>query len=95
MLTSCQVTIDRLLHRELISSHMPAIEDLEKKWNCKITFPSTEQASDVVLISGPEFQVPNAMYDLLVSLSPTLCTRTAKLTLSRLWFRSPTKSPSM
>jgi hypothetical protein len=67
-----QVAIDRLLHRELISSHMPAIEDLEKKWNCKITFPSTEQASDVVLISGPEFQVPNATYDLLVCIALNL-----------------------
>ena len=62
-----QVTIDRLLHRELISSHMNEIERLEKTWNCKITFPSTEQASDVVLVSGPEFQVPNAIYGLLVS----------------------------
>ena len=40
---------------------MPEIEDLEKKWNCKIDFPSTEQASDVVSISGPEYQVPQAL----------------------------------
>jgi hypothetical protein len=60
-----QVTINRLLHRELVSSRMLEIERLEKMWNCKITFPSTEQASDVVLISGPEFQVPNAIYGLL------------------------------
>jgi KH domain len=46
---------------------MHDIERLEKTWNCKITFPSTEQASDVVLVSGPEFQVPNAIYGLLVS----------------------------
>ena len=46
---------------------MDEIELLEKKWNCKITFPSTEQASDIVLVSGPEFQVPQAIYDLLVS----------------------------
>lgn len=58
---------------------MPAIEDLEKKWNCKVTFPSTEQASDVVLISGPEFQVPNATYDLLVT--TVLLSTSLKLTL--------------
>jgi KH domain len=40
---------------------LPEIEDLEKKWNCKIDFPSTEQASDVVTISGPEYQVPQAV----------------------------------
>ena len=40
---------------------MPEIEELEKKWNCKIDFPSTEQASDVVSISGPEYQVPQAL----------------------------------
>jgi KH domain len=69
MLTKfAKVTINRLLHRELVSSRMHEIELLEKTWNCKITFPSTEQASDVVLISGPEFQVPNAIYGLLVSL---------------------------
>jgi hypothetical protein len=61
-----QVTINRLFHRELIGSRMHDIERLEKTWNCKITFPSTEQASDVVLVSGPEFQVPNTIYGLLV-----------------------------
>jgi hypothetical protein len=61
-----QVAIDRLRHRELLSSRMHDIERLEKTWNCKITFPSTEQASDVVQVSGPEFQVPNAIYGLLV-----------------------------
>ncbi|KAF2668201.1 hypothetical protein BT63DRAFT_414230 [Microthyrium microscopicum] len=65
------VTIDRLLHRELLSLRMQEIDDLEKKWNCKITFPSTEQASDVVLVSGPEFQVPNAIYDLLAMVPET------------------------
>ena len=40
---------------------MPEIEELEKKWNCKIDFPSTEQASDIVTISGPEYQVPQAL----------------------------------
>ena len=40
---------------------MTEIEELEKKWNCKIDFPSTEQASDIVTISGPEYQVPQAL----------------------------------
>ncbi|RMZ85019.1 hypothetical protein DV738_g273, partial [Chaetothyriales sp. CBS 135597] len=54
------VLINRLYHRELIT-RLPEIEELEKKWNCKIDFPSTEQASDVVVISGPEYQVPQAV----------------------------------
>jgi len=40
---------------------MSEIDELEKKWNCKIDFPSTEQASDVIAISGPEYQVPQAL----------------------------------
>jgi hypothetical protein len=46
---------------------MREIEELEKKWNCKIEFPSTELASDVVTISGPEYQVPQAVDAFLVS----------------------------
>ena len=60
------VIINRLYHRELIA-RMPKIDDLEKKWNCKIDFPSTEMASDVVTISGPEWQVPQALDEFLVS----------------------------
>ena len=45
---------------------MKEIEALEKKWNCKIDFPSTEMASDVVTISGPEYQVPQAVDEFLV-----------------------------
>ena len=52
--------INRLYHRELIA-RLPEIDELEKNWNCKIDFPSTEQASDVVTISGPEYQVPQAV----------------------------------
>jgi hypothetical protein len=59
------VVINRLYHRELIA-RMSEIEELEKKWNCKIDFPSTEQASDVVTISGPEYQVPQALDAFLV-----------------------------
>jgi len=46
---------------------MTQLEELEKKWNCKIIFPSTEQASDAVTISGPEYQVPQAVDEFLVS----------------------------
>ena len=60
------VLINRLYHRELLS-RIREIEELEKKWNCKIEFPSTELASDVVTISGPEYQVPQAVDAFLVS----------------------------
>ena len=59
------VVINRLYHRELIA-RMSEVEELEKKWNCKIDFPSTEMASDVVTISGPEYQVPQAVDQFLV-----------------------------
>ena len=59
------VVINRLYHRELIA-RMNEIDELEKKWNCKIEFPSTEMASDVVTISGPEYQVPQAVDEFLV-----------------------------
>ncbi|KAF2760628.1 KH domain-containing protein [Pseudovirgaria hyperparasitica] len=58
------VVVNRLYHRELIA-RMREIEELEKKWNCKITFPSTEQASDMITISGPEYQVPQAVDEFL------------------------------
>ncbi|PGH18323.1 hypothetical protein AJ80_04501 [Polytolypa hystricis UAMH7299] len=54
------VVINRLYHRELLA-RMSEIEELEKKWNCKVEFPSTETASDFVTISGPEYQVPQAV----------------------------------
>ena len=54
------VIINRLYHRELIA-RLSEIDELEKKWNCKVDFPSTEQASDIVNISGPEYQVPQAV----------------------------------
>ncbi|RYO75678.1 hypothetical protein DL766_007690 [Monosporascus sp. MC13-8B] len=55
--TSQVVHVDRLYHRQLIT-RLAEIEELEKKWNCKIVFPSTEQASDEVTVTGPEWQVP-------------------------------------
>lgn len=58
------VPINRLYHRELIA-RMDKIDELEKKFNCKITFPSTEQASDIVTVSGPEYQVPLAVDEFL------------------------------
>ena len=51
---------------------MNEIEELEKKWNCKIDFPSTEMASDVVTISGPEYQVPQAVDEFLVGAFRTI-----------------------
>ena len=62
--TSSIVNVDRLYHRQLIA-HLSQLEELEKKWNCKITFPSTEQASDDVTISGPEWQVPHCVDEFL------------------------------
>ncbi|KAF2837182.1 hypothetical protein M501DRAFT_986518 [Patellaria atrata CBS 101060] len=59
-----KVQVNRLYHRELIS-RMAEIEELSKKWNCQITFPSTEQASDLITVSGPEFQVPRAIDEFL------------------------------
>ena len=60
------VSIDRLYQRDMIK-RMPEIEQLEKKWNCKITFPNPEEASNNVTISGPEYQIPHAVDGLLVS----------------------------
>jgi hypothetical protein len=45
---------------------MNEVEELEKKWNCKIIFPSTEMASDSITIAGPEYQVPQAVDEFLV-----------------------------
>jgi len=66
-----RIPVDRLYHRELIT-RMPEIEELEKKWNCKITFPGTEQASDIITVSGPEYQVPQAVDQFLVYISRVL-----------------------
>lgn len=71
------VVINRLYHRELIA-RMLKIEELEKKWNCKIDFPSTEMASDVVTISGPEYQVPQALDEFLVCSFLSTSTRLAE-----------------
>lgn len=73
------VLINRLYHRELLA-RIREIEELEKKWNCKIEFPSTELASDVVTISGPEYQVPQAVDAFLVRL--LICCRLIGLELT-------------
>lgn len=86
------VVVDRLYHRELVA-RMPEIEELEKKWNCKITFPSTEQASDVITVSGPEYQVPQAVDEFLVRY--LLCYQEDQAnTPHREWYQKSTTSLS-
>ena len=62
--TSQTVTVDRLYHRQLIA-RLAQIEELEKKWNCRIQFPNTEMASDEVVVTGPEWQVPHCIDEFL------------------------------
>lgn len=62
--TSQVVSVDRLYHRELIA-RLPQIDELEQKFNCKITFPNTEQASDEVTVTGPQWQVPHCVDEFL------------------------------
>ncbi|KAK4238391.1 hypothetical protein C8A03DRAFT_43859 [Achaetomium macrosporum] len=58
--TSQVVSVDRLYHRQLLT-RLPEIEELERTWNCKIVFPSTEQASDEVTVTGPQWLVPKCI----------------------------------
>ena len=62
--TSQVVHVDRLYHRQLIA-RLSEIEALEQKNNCKINFPSTEQASDEVTVTGPQWQVPHCVDEFL------------------------------
>jgi hypothetical protein len=62
--TSQIVSVDRLYHRQLIG-RLPEIDELEQKYNCKISFPSTEQASDEVTVTGPQWQVPHCVDEFL------------------------------
>ncbi|KAK7431491.1 hypothetical protein QQZ08_001981 [Neonectria magnoliae] len=62
--TSQIVSVDRLYHRQLIA-RLPEIDELEQKYNCKINFPSTEQASDEVTVNGPQWQVPHCVDEFL------------------------------
>jgi hypothetical protein len=81
------ININRLYHRELIA-RLDKIDELEKKFNCKITFPSTEEASDTVTVSGPEYQVPLAVDEFLVRITATLNVKFI-LTMHRAWFQRP------
>jgi hypothetical protein len=63
--TSQVVSVDRLYHRQLLT-RLPEIEELERTWNCKIVFPSTEQASDEVTVTGPQWLVPKCIDEFLV-----------------------------
>lgn len=65
--TSQVVPVDRLYHRQLLA-RLSDIAIMEKKWNCKIIFPGTEQASDEVTFTGPQWQVPLCVDEFLVSL---------------------------
>lgn len=79
--TTQVVNVDRLYHRQLIA-RLPEIDELEQKYNCKINFPSTEQASDEVTVNGPQWQVPHCVdgflgmvpdkHELVLSRSPEL-----------------------
>jgi hypothetical protein len=63
------VEIPRLFHRTMIGQRA-VIDDLEKKWSCSVSFPSTEMASDSVTIKGPEWQIPHFKEGLLVCPAP-------------------------
>ncbi|KAG6316794.1 hypothetical protein E4U44_000461 [Claviceps purpurea] len=62
--TTQTASVDRLYHRQLIA-RLPDIDELEQKFNCKINFPSTEVASDEVTVTGPQWQVPHCVDELL------------------------------
>ncbi|KJZ79943.1 hypothetical protein HIM_00657 [Hirsutella minnesotensis 3608] len=62
--TTQVASVDRLYHRELIA-RLPEIDELEQKYNCKINFPSTEEASDEVTVTGPQWQVPHCVDEFL------------------------------
>jgi hypothetical protein len=65
--TSQVVNVDRLWHRKL-KVRVKDLAELENEFHCKIEFPNTEQASDEVKISGPQWQVPRCVDGFLVSL---------------------------
>jgi len=43
------------------------IDALEKRFNCKLVFPSTEQATDELVASGPAWQAAMFIDEILVS----------------------------
>lgn len=62
--TEEKVFVPRLFHRVLMA-HPDLLYSIEKVWSCKIRFPSTEAASDIVKVIGPEWQVPHAINQFL------------------------------
>ncbi|KAL1895331.1 hypothetical protein Cpir12675_003288 [Ceratocystis pirilliformis] len=62
--TSQIVSVDRLFQRRLLA-RLRDLDKMEKKYNCKILFPSTEQASDEVTVIGPQWNVPRCADELL------------------------------
>lgn len=67
-LTTQTVNVDRLFHRTLLT-RLKDIEELEKQWNCKCSIPSSEHASDEIMVKGPEWRVPHFI-DSLLSMIP-------------------------
>jgi hypothetical protein len=60
------VSIPRRYHRTLLGEKSIFIHDIESKTNSIVRFPYKETASDIVIIFGPESQVPIAAAMLLV-----------------------------
>lgn len=86
--TSQVVPVDRLYHRQLLA-RLSDIAIMEKKWNCKIIFPGTEQASDEVTFTGPQWQVPLCVDEFLVSTRSNLFTL-LHAKLRREWYPTTT-----
>ncbi|KAJ2896035.1 hypothetical protein MKZ38_005920 [Zalerion maritima] len=63
-LTTQKVEVDRLYHRQLLT-RLHEIEELEKTWNCKCNIPSSEHASDEIIVKGPEWHIPHFVDSLL------------------------------
>lgn len=61
-----------MYHRQLLA-RLAEIDELENKFNCKIVFPSTEEASDEVTVNGPQWQVPLCVDGFLVSILHLTC----------------------
>lgn len=64
--TTQVVPVERLIQRDLIARHTE-IDAIEKRWQCKIVFPTTEEGTDNIAISGPVWTMPKCVDELLVS----------------------------
>lgn len=89
--TSQVVPVDRLYHRQLLA-RLSDIAIMEKKWNCKIIFPSTEQASDEVTFTGPQWQVPLCVDEFLVGPLANFLPPVDLLIVYRAWYPTTTSS---